>query len=204
MRAKTVTGLIASIYGENYLKSRLNAELQQIGIEDITIEDIVETKDGLEITAVSNDDEVTFLLTVGEDGLEAIVYGEDEDDELNYAEYVDLSDFNADVYDDYSIGSVNFEMIPLEVIFYLLTGEILDTDEVSEATITVIRGGKKVKKTLKRKKRPKPLNAKKRAGIRKAVLKRKKKAQVSKRKRKKSLLLRNRSNLKTKPKRFRV
>ena len=77
-------------------------------------------------------------------------------------------------------------------------------EDIEERTVTVIRGGKKVRKKIVRKKRKKRLSAKRKAGIRKAVKKRRVKRVQTQRKRKRSLKIRKRAKLKRKPKNLRV
>jgi hypothetical protein len=74
------------------------------------------------------------------------------------------------------------------------------TDALWERSLVVVRGGKRVKLGVVRKRKKKRLTSKQKAGILKGVRKRKsKKGQIA-RTRKKSLKLRKRLNLKTKPK----
>jgi len=93
---------------------------------------------------------------------------------------------------------------------------ILNADEIEdmeeepefdfgEAQTTVVRGGKKVRVVLVRRKRRKRLSPKQKAGIRKGVLKRRSQKGAIQRKRKKSLKLRKRLNIRKRTnKRFKV
>jgi len=120
-----------------------------------------------------------------------IVGEEDEDDEV-----IDLTDIGLKSFDFENEQIDNWLTLPL--LLDILDGdEDYEDDEFEEAFINVIRGGKRIKKKLKRKKR-KIMTSKKRAGIRKATRSRKRGLKKALRKRKRSLKIRGRMKLKRK------
>lgn len=185
---------------ESVKQAIINA-LGELEIEDIQVTDAELTDAGYEVTFVQGDREITAVFS-GDQEPEVVVLSSSEEDEENYSEYIDLSDYKPELYDD-SKDIVDFSKLTPEIVYFVLTGEELEP-EITEASISVIRGGKKVRKKLIRKKRKKPLNAKRKLAIRKAVIKRKRTAKVALRKRMKSLRLRKRANLKKKPSKFRL
>lgn len=179
--------------------------------------------DGVEVTEVSVEESgetvVTFMdLELNEmdvlfsydkeDGAEAIIL-EDDDDEFDDDSEVEVDSIDFDALDpkliDLGDGAkavdlVNNKWMNRGFIENLFTaGDILDDlSDMDERKAVVVRGGKKVKVSLARRRRKKRLTAKQKAGIRKAVRSRKKKKSQTARKRKKSLKLRKRLKLKKK------
>lgn len=141
-----------------------------------------------------SDEEMTIAFGLDEDGTPVALYVDSEDDD-GESEFVDLSELEIPVKD----GKIDFDSISdwlsPEVLLDILDGT---EDEYTEASIYVVRGGKKIKKNLVRKKRRKPLTAARRQAIRKAVISRRKSKAQAARKRAKSLKLRQRANLKRK------
>lgn len=169
----------------------------------------VEVSEGQIDVAIVDDTGDTAVLTFFEDeGVPYLAVSDLEDEfdaenieDADEIEAFDISDLG--LFDGYYF---DFSKLDPSIFAFFIDSEIGDdsSGEIQEAMLTVIRGGKKVKKTLKRKKRRKPLTGKRKAAIRRAVLKRKKSQRAALRKRKRSLILRKRSKLKKKPKNFRV
>jgi len=110
-------------------------------------------------------------------------------------------DDDVEDYEDNSEESEDDERLP-DPYGYIDTSESVEENEehIDEARkVYVVRGGKKLKLAIVRKVRRKILTGKQKAGIRKAVMKRKAKKSVTSRKRKRSLRVRSRLKLK-KPK----
>lgn len=182
----------------------MEERIWELGFEDIEVEEV----------SVDHEDKIAHVLfTDGESDLLAAFWVDEElgpvatviDEESEEdSDEVDVIQLNAPVVD----GMIDFDngvsWLTEEDIETLLTWGDEDTEEIEERSITVIRGGKKVRKKVIRKRRKKRLTAKRKASIRKAVRKKKaKKAQIQ-RKRKRSLNVRKRAKLKRKPKNLRV
>jgi hypothetical protein len=182
---------------------RLNAlKFEGIIVDDVstdlggdTVITFAETgKDAGEIEALFTYDE--------EEGAIAVMLedGDPDPDGDGEVSIVDFDSLNPVVIDlgsgQKAIDLVNIDWMNESAFSALfLAGEDF-ADEIEEAKVTVIRGGKKVRLALVRKKRKKRLTPKQKQGIRKGVMKRRaKKGQIS-RKRKKSLKIRKRMNVK--------
>lgn len=150
----------------------------------------VEVSEG-EVSAFITDGDDTTVLTFFDDEGSATLAVSDFDSEDDESETYDITDLN--IYDG---ASFDFSKLDSRILDYFT--------DLSEAFLTVIRGGKKVKKKLKRIKRKKILSGARKRGIRHAVLKRKRNMAKTIRKRLKSLIIRRRSKLKHKPKKFKV
>lgn len=100
-----------------------------------------------------------------------------------------------DLLDDEEMEEEDSEMLP-DPYGYILKEEN-EVVEIEERKVMVVRGGKRVRLPVTRKKRRKILTGKQRASFRKAARKRKAKMSRIVRKRKKSLKIRRRTGLKT-------
>jgi hypothetical protein len=164
------------------------------------------------VDAFKTEDLIEVILNDGESEL-ALTFLKDDEDKKIYLKIGDVSgienlpDGEIEVFDisdliqytpDFSLATLSPEFIDW------LTDDDSPTAHTNEAFLTVIRGGKKVKKKLIRKKRRIRPNAKKRAGYKIAARKRKLHKAQSARKRKRSIAIRNRQHLKTKPKNMRL
>ncbi len=146
-----------------------------------------------------------FTLDPEEGAIAIIEPDEDEDDFLT----VDLSHFNVPIiktpFGDYldllNLGWLNKtilrSMLSALEVEHTENGHLPFREELNELTKIVVRDGKKIRKSLVRRKRKKRLTSAQRMGIRKGAVKRKAKMNQTNRKRKKSMLLRKRSKLKT-------
>ena len=158
----------------------------------------IDEEGSLIVSFINNetDEEMTIAFGVDEDEAPIALYVDSEDDN-GEAEYVDLSDLGISIID----GKIDFsnieEWLTPELLLDILDGtEDDEQGNYDEASIYVVRGGKKIKKNLVRRKRRKPMTSKRRQAIRKAVISRRKSKAQAQRKRAKSLRLRKRSNLK--------
>jgi hypothetical protein len=166
----------------------------------------VEVREGQADVILTDGERETVLTFFDEDGVPYLSVSDldDADYETEEDEAYEISELG--IFDGYDF---NFAKLDYRILDYFtdITSEdeeAPESQEVTEAFITVVRGGKKVKKKLKRKKRRKPLSGKRRTAIRQAVRKRKRSQRIALRKRKRSLAIRNRSKLRKKPKNFRV
>lgn len=203
---KLATAIIKQLSEESEspdMLKNINERLSELGFEGITAEDIqidAETK-AVEVTFTDDESELLAVFFVDEELGPVVTVIEDEqeleDDEISVIQ-LDAPVINGMI--DFNNGISWLSEDDIEEI--LTFGA--DSDEIEERAIFVIRGGKKVKKKIIRKKRKKRLNAKRKMAIRRAVRKKRaKKAQIQ-RKRKRSLKIRKRANLKNKPKKTRV
>lgn len=178
---------------QNLLKQTDN-NLDCIGAEVVEGEVSVFITDGEKVVSLNffDEDGVPYMSITDPET-------ETESDEEEIEAY-DLSDFG--IFD----GS-SYDFTKLDAGFLELFAEEQDPSDdlpLAEAFLVVIRKGKRVKKKLKRKKRRKVLSGKRRAAIRRGVMKRKRGQRAALRKRRKSIAIRNRSKLKRKPKNYRI
>lgn len=170
--------------------------LYELELTDVIQIDFCEfAEDGSLVVSFVNketDEEMTVVFTVDEEGTPIALYADSEDEEGN-AEYVDLSELEVPVSDDKIDFTSMSQWLEPEVLLDILDGS---EDDLEEASIYVVRGGKKVKKNLMRKKRRKPMTSVRRQAIRKAVIARRKSKAQANRKRAKSLRIRQRAKLK--------
>lgn len=189
------------------IADEVNILLSNTPYEDIHCESVSQDKEHkityMEFSDTSSGDSVTLAFFVDEDGLPVVCFAEDIDDGDDEITVMDLIELEPTIENGMIVFN-DMSWFDIAIIEFMFAGEPEKPEEIQEAFLTVIRGGKKVKKKIIRKKRKKRLSAKRRMGIRKAVrLRRLKKAQTQ-RKRARSLKLRARSRLKNKPKGQRV
>ena len=182
---------------ESNLKQALQTHITELGYEDVVIGEVREHEDGIvEVEFIDEDGDQLAVLFVNdeEEGAEAIILGDEEEDEMTM---VDLDALHPPLING-NLDMRNVEWLndsALDLIFSV--DDEFDAEDISEKKAFVIRGGKKIKVGLARRKKRKILTSKQRQGIRKAVRSRKKVKAKTARKRKKSLKVRKRMNLKT-------
>ena len=183
----------------------INQQLERLGYEGVTVSNVNSDHVGNIFVTFKDDEgnEMDTSFAFDENTGMPMVTLLDAEDELNT---ILLDDKNLPATNTPAGLYVNFNDVSW------LDGELLSTilgveeptesyveckDDIEEITKTVVRGGKKVRVKLVRRKK-KRLTPKQRAGIRKAARKRKRTAKTatSKRKRAKSLKLRKRAKLK--------
>lgn len=208
---------------EEQIKIVFNNRIDKLGFEGVNVANVsVEFGGDVLVEFLDDDgDEMDVLFTLDEDeGAIAIILDstqdltDDEDDDIDF---VDLDGLDPKIMDYGSdqkgidLTELNwFNASALQAI--LNAGDFLDDDEslddlgqipktklaeaIDERTTTVVRGGKRVKIALVRRRRRKRLTSKQKQAIRKGVRTRKKKKGQIKRKLKKSLKIRKRLGLK--------
>ena len=156
----------------------------------------------------------------------AMIYDADEDLENEDTDYImiDLSSLTPPVFqpegmDEFYVDLMNLNWLMKSALMSILASGLDDdtiemarnktdgygnvvsepmvAESMNERSITVIRGGKKIKTAVVKKVRNKRLTPKQKAGIRKAVMKRKSKKGEIQRKRKRSLKIRKSSGVTT-------
>jgi hypothetical protein len=195
----------------------INAKLEKLGFEGVSVIDADYDEEGHVFVTFEDEEkgelDVTFHYDI-EDGPYAVI--EDDDDEFAYVINLDAlaPPIDNTVFGDY-INMTDSTWMNASFFYAILTG-CTDDEEISaekdaetdslfgmhvnEGRKTfVIRGGKKVKLAIVRKKRRKILSGAQRSSIRAAVRKRALKKVSSNRKRKRSLKIRKRMGIK-KPK----
>jgi hypothetical protein len=187
---------------DSYIADTLNEHLESIGIEGVRVTHVQEFEEELLTIVTFTDDEFDLMAVFfqDDDGDYVVTVVEDID-ELSDADEVEAIPLpEVPVKEDGLIDFSNPDFLDEEIVYSILTFDEEEEDgSIDERSIVVIRGGKRVRKKLKRKKRKKRLSAKRKLSIRKGVRKRRlKRAQIA-RKRKKSLKIRNRAKLKNKP-----
>lgn len=197
---------------DSAIKAAFEQRLEDFEFENITIDDVDhETSGDTVITFGDDEDEMVEVLFSydEEDGALAIILDpekdltDDEDDELDI---IELDPVEPKLLEwpngDKSIDLVNLEWLTENTLQAILTvGDLIDDQEdaegeLDERSIVVVRGGKKVRLPVVRRKRRKRLSSKQKRAIRKGVRTRKRKASQIARKRKRSLKVRKRSSLK--------
>lgn len=163
--------------------------LQGYGIEDVTVS--VE-KDGTDhIVRLSDGEEKeTLLFGVDEDGDGYCISLDDVDLLGDFADCVDLQPADPVFAEDGSLDMTDLSWVSKSVLTSLFA-EAVPTDQVSEKTKVVFRGGKKMKVVVKTRK--KRLSAKQKAALSK--LHRKPQTSAQKKKRALSLKIRKRAGL---------
>lgn len=178
------------------IEEKINSVLSEM-FDGISCEVQVLEDSSIEVTFFDEDEEYVVILDAEDGTPSATIIGDtdDENDELEYDdEAIDLSDFNIKTIkddDEIIIDTSDLSFITPEFI-----ESILIEDETDEAFTNVIRGGKKVRKQLVRRKRKKILSSKRKMAIKRAVRNRRRTAQQAKRKRRKSMMLRKRMKIK--------
>lgn len=191
---KLVHELNKLVEDEMSLKQKLQAHLSDLGYEGVVVSSADVNEDGsVEIDFVDEDgDEMSVILVNDEEeGAEAIIVSEEEDDELTM---VDLDALEPPLKDN-KLDMSDLSWLNTDAMDLIFSADD-EFDPIEEKHAFVVRGGKKVKVGLARRKRKKRMTAKQRQAVRKAVrTRRKKKTQIA-RKRKKSLKVRKRMGLK--------
>jgi hypothetical protein len=199
------------------VKDTLNAKLDRLGLDGVSVIEVDYDEEGHIFVTFSDEEkgelDVTFHYDI-EDGAYAVI--EDEDEEYAYVINLDalLPPVESTVFGDY-INMADSTWMNASFFYAILTGCTEDPKEVTKSEnptdplfgfhigesrgTYVIRGGKKVKLAIVRKKRRKLMSGAQRSSIRAAVRKRAMRKSTSNRKRKRSLSIRKRMNLK-KPK----
>lgn len=194
---------------EEDIKRAFSNKISNLGFEGILVDEVsVELGGDVVVSFVDDDgDQMDVLFTYDdEEGAQAIVL-EDDDYEDQEAD-VDVIDLNPLMPKIIDLGNGNQAMDLADLSWFntsgliaiLNAGDFIDDDEetseMSERSTQVIRGGKKVRLAVVRRKRRKRLTPKQKAAIRKGVRKRKTKKSAIQRKRKKSLKLRKKLGIK--------
>ena len=212
---KLLDQLLDELFAPNEAQAMdaFNQRLEKLGIEGVHVSDVSVEYGGDAVVTFRDEDnsEMDILFTYDEEeGAVAINLDDRQDyfdDEADDIDLVDLDPLEPKML-DYGDGNIGFDLLDLKwlnadaVIAIVNIGDFLDvpdqegSENVSEAMTTVIRGGKRVRVPLVRRRRRKRLSSRQRAAIRKGVrTRKKKKAQIS-RKLKKSLKFRKRLGIK--------
>ena len=176
------------------LKPILSSYSLPVILDEVEINDSVITLE-LEIPFEDEVSEFEVHFYVDSEGIpQALVFEEDdEDDYYTYSLEGIASKTVLGEADNEVVNLLEPAWLEESVLMDILSNDI--ETELEERFQFVIRGGKKVKKKLVRRLRRRPLTAKQKAGIRKAVAKRKSKKAQTARKRKISNKLRKRMKL---------
>lgn len=204
------------------IRDSFTKKFEDLGFDGVQVGEVQVYDDGNIIVEFEDfeGDEMAVLFGIDQDeGAYAVVLGDDLDDiddiepegeiveidlsplfptevETPFGKYLNLHDlgwFNkSSILAMLNIGDIDANIEGNSV-------EYQPDDRVEELYKVVVRGGKKVKLPLVRKKRKKVLTAKQKAGIRKGVLTRKKTASQAARKRKLSLKVRKNLKLGNQP-----
>lgn len=196
------------------IKSAFEKRLDHFDFENIEILE-VGVEPGGDAVVTFGDDENEYLEVLftfdEDDGPLAVLLDpetdhlDDEDDELDIIELGPLEPNTLDFGDgQLGLDLLNLGWLNENTLQAILTaGDLIDDQEdaegkseMSERSVVVVRGGKKVRLPVVRRRRKKRLTAKQRAAIKRGVRKRKQKKSAIARKRKRSLKLRKRSGLK--------
>lgn len=208
-------------YSGDAIKAAFEKRLDKFEFDNIVIDDVIAEKGGDTVVTFSdNEDEVMEVLFTWDDdeGSLAIILDpdrdllDDEDDELDTIELDPVDPKLLDNEDGTkSIDLINLGWLSENVLQAILTvGDLIDDQEdaerdVSERSVVVVRGGKKVRLPVVRRKRKRRLTPKQKSAIKRGAKKRKSRKGAIQRKRKRSLKLRKRSGLKSvKNKRLKV
>lgn len=205
-------------FSDAEIKSALQNRISNLGFENAYIDDVTSDEDGDVVVSFTNEDgefmEVLFTYDLV-DGAEAIILTDDiadsEDDDFEDDGELELDMIDLDPLepalikngDTIGIDLINNSWINSSVLQAILNfGDFMGDDETDDAfdearKAFVIRGGKKVRVSLARRKKRKRLSSKQRLAVRKAVRTRRLKRSQIKRKRAKSLRVRKRLGLKT-------
>lgn len=200
------------------IKLAFEQRLDKLGFEGITVEDVEADIEGDIIVTFADDDgdELDVLFTVDEDDGAIAILLDDEDEDGEDITIIDL-DPSLPVIRKTILGEfidlTNLDFLNRSLVTALFKAGDLDDEDndirvdvvqvegiEEQRKISVIRGGKRVKLGIVRKRKKVRLSAKQKSGIRKGVRKRKARKAAIQRKRKKSLKIRKRLKLKKKPK----
>lgn len=206
-------------FTDSAIKTAFEKQLKKFEFDAITIDDVASEPGGDTVITFGDDEDqmIEVLFTNDEDdGPLAIILDperdllDDEEDELDI---IELGPLEPDMM-DFGQGQMGIDLVNLGWLTetamqaILTVGDLIDTqtdtgdtdnddaDRIEERSVVVVRGGKKVRLPLVRKRRRRRLSAKQKVAIRRGAKKRKQKARSIARKRKKSLKIRKRSGLK--------
>ena len=201
------------------IKDALNKKLEEFEFDGVNVTEVEVHDDGNILVEFEDyeGDIMTILFGIDEvEGVYALIVTDDLDDYFEYEDgdilEVDLSPLSPSEVDTplgvyvnlvnldwlnrstlsaiLNIGDIDAEIDSKKEPLELEDEEGEEEGEVEELYKVVVRGGKKVKLPLVRKKRRKILTAKQKAGIKRAVISRKRVASKSARKRQRSLKIR--------------
>lgn len=186
------------------LKS-LNEHLDINGYENISVTDVEVGFDrdiAVTFSSLDEDDDLIVIFTFDEEDYPEAIVLDDEEEEGDEDDLtiIDLSTLSYSVMETAHgtyLNLINLGWMNKSTIDAILTaGDLIETANADEAMKTVIRGGKKVRIPLVRKKRRKILTPAQKRGIMKGKMKRKAKKSQTSRKLKRSLKIRKRSGVK--------
>ncbi len=193
---------------ENTAKTAFLSQLDKFGYEGVKITSVEYDPmfDSILFDFKDDDgDEMSLLLGFDEDKAAYAIALDDDDDPdlLRDEDEVDVIDLEAALPEHIYVMNdlVEFEWLTGPILVSLLKAGSIGEDDyipptsVDERKVAVIRGGKKVKLTVKRRVKKKRLSSKQKQALKKA--RRKANTGSAKRNRKKSMKLRKRTNLKS-------
>jgi hypothetical protein len=196
---------------DDAIMAAFKERLEDFGFDNITIDDVSTDSKGDTVVTFGDDEgemiEVLFTYDE-EDGAVAVILDperdllDNEEDELDIIELDSVDPITMEIDGELAIDLINLDWLDENTLQAILTvGDLIDDQEdaegdVSERSVVVVRGGKKVRLPIVRRKRKKRLSAKQKNAIRRGARKRKAKKATIQRKRKRSLKLRKRSGLK--------
>lgn len=194
MKLAQQTRLLLEEVMDDSVSREWTSRLKDIGIDDAEVDE-GEFIDGVSyVTIAIGEEELELAFYIDEDeGPVCEIITDDEE-----SEYIPLGDIDPDMIEvegEQYINISNLSWLEDEDLIAILDGE-----EISERSINVIRGGKKVKKQIARRKRPKPMTGARRSAIRRATTSRRRTQARANRKRARSLAIRKRAKLTNKPK----
>lgn len=189
------------------VKAAFVRKLDALGYENIFVDDVEAGISGeIIVTFSDTDSEMSAIFMVDEDDVPLVIISGEEDDE--HVIEIDISVMDP----SYLIGEfgkfinlLELSWLNASTMYAILTvgdmdfgddEEVTECFEITEQGFrTVIRGGKRVRLPVVRRKRRQRLTPKQRAGFVKAARKRKAKSSATKRVRKRSLAVRRRAGL---------
>ena len=190
---------------ETTIKTAFNKHLDSLDIDSVQVADVTTENGGDVIITFSDGDggELDVLFTIDdEDGADAYIL-----DDKDYSDYTDddeadeMDTVDLDQLDPTTIKISGEDALDLVNLKWLTIGAIeaiLDSsDSIEEKRFAyAVRGGKRVKIAMVRRRKKKRITGKQRTAFRKGARKRKLTAKSSARKRKKSLKVRKRMKVK--------
>lgn len=203
-------------FKDDAIKSSFEGILKKFGFDLITVDGVSAEKGGDTVVTFGDPEgQLDVLFSYDEDdGGQATILDPDKDlldDEEDELDIIELDPLDPKLM-DFGDGVMGLDLLNLKWLTeaamqaILTVGDLIDTQkdagdgdeegEIQERSVVVIRGGKKVRLPLVRKRRRRRLTAKQKAAIKRGARKRKAKSGAISRKRKRSLKLRKRNNLK--------
>lgn len=187
------------------IKKAINKRMEDLELEGVKVDSVSLEIDGETLVTFVDDDnnEMVVLFSYNDEGAEVIFLdADDADKEDAELEMIDLDGLEPKIFkinkDKSEIDLINNKWMTDGFFQALFDAGPVATSEqlINEITTFVVRGGKKVKVNLVRRKRKRRLTPAQKAGIKRGARKRKQNKNAISRKRKKSLKLRKRSKLK--------